>query len=176
MWLFLAPVGIVDAKSNTATLERSLKHPSGAFHLKTPMDWQAENLDARPDVWQLSGGGCILRFFYRASESGFDSLHVACMQEFLTDPMDVNPRMKYEHDFVSGDRWDRRFLDSAFVVTYDKPVHGYREWRQWNLTVVGYGESLCSIVYCPSPAWKKSKQLRSVIDAVIDSIEFKGAR
>jgi hypothetical protein len=163
------------AKRGAPELERTHEHPSGAFRIKTPMNWNARDLDARPDVWEIAGSGILIRFFYREGEAGFDGLHVACTQDFLLDPMEVDPRMKYEHDFISGSRWDRRYLDSAFVLTYDRPVLGHREWRQWNLTVVGRGQSLCIIVHCPLPTWKKSRHLRDVLDAVIDTIEFEGS-
>jgi hypothetical protein len=175
LWLVMLPAGTADAKRQGPALERSLKHPSGAFHVKTPMDWHAESLDGRPDVWQVSGNDLLIRFVYRESDAGFDSLHVACMHDFLLGPMEVDPRIKYEHDFISGSRWERRFLDSAFIVTYDRPVFGHREWRQWNLTVVGPGQSLCIIVHCPLAAWKQSRQLRSLLEDVMDSIEFEGA-
>jgi hypothetical protein len=78
----------------------------------------------------------------------------------------------YEHDFVGGVLGERRALDSAFVVHYDEPVEGHRDWRQWNLTVIGQGESVCVVAYAPQPVWKKSKSARGLLTSVVKSIRF----
>ena len=46
----------------------------------------------------------------------------------------VHPQVDYEYDFVGGAVGERRALDSAFVVHYDEPVEGQRDWRQRNVT------------------------------------------
>ena len=49
---------------------------------------------------------------------------------------------------------------------------GVRDWRQRNLTVVGGGESLCVIGYAPAADWKKSKETRRLLEAVLASVEM----
>jgi hypothetical protein len=78
----------------------------------------------------------------------------------------------YEYDFIGGEIAGRRALDSAFVVHYDEPVEGQRDWHQRNLTVVGAGESLCVIAYAPLPVWKKSKAARNLLTSVVEGIRF----
>jgi hypothetical protein len=90
----------------------------------------------------------------------------------LAGPMDAFPQVDYEYDFVGGEVGDRRALDSAFVVHYDQPVEGHRDWRQRNLTVVGEGESVCVVAYAPLPFWKKSKPARNLLTSVVESIRF----
>ena len=92
-----------------------------------------------------------MRVLRREGELGLDSLHVECMLVRLAGAMDTFPQVDYEYDFVGGEVGERRALDSAFVVHYDEPVEGYRDWRQRNLTVVGEGESVCVVAYAPLP-------------------------
>jgi hypothetical protein len=94
------------------------------------------------------------------------------MLERLAGPMDTEPEISYEYDFVSGNVGNRRVLDSAFSVRYDKPRHNHRQWRQRNLTVVGGGDSLCVITYVPREDWK-SASTRGLIDSVVTSVVFK---
>ena len=56
---------------------------------------------------------------------------------------------------------------------YDSAVHGHKEWRQRNVTVVGGGHSLCAISYAPAPLWKKSKETRALLDAVLASVTLR---
>jgi hypothetical protein len=95
------------------------------------------------------------------------------MLERLADPMQTDPTVRYEYDFLSGVHEDRRFLDSAFFVTYDQEVLGHREWRQRNVTVVGAGESLCAIYYAPAKIWKKDEATRALLDAIFASVTFR---
>ena len=67
----------------------------------------------------------------------------------------------------------RGALDSAFVVHYDDPIRGQKDWRQRNLTLVGEGETLCIMTYAPALAWKKSPETRALLDAIVGSITFK---
>jgi hypothetical protein len=113
-----------------------------------------------------------VRFVFRPEESGYDSLHVTCMLERLAAPMDTDPRVLYEYDFVEGLLGDRRVLDSAFAVSYDRPVRGHRQWRQRNVTVVGGGQSLCLVAYVPLEIWKRSSEARNLMNAVLGSITF----
>ena len=115
-----------------------------------------------------------MRFVYRGGEHGYDSLHGACMLERLAPPSETSPVIKYEYDYIGGEiGGDRRALDSAFLIRYDSPVHGHQEWRQRNVTVVGGGHSLCAISYAPKPLWKKTKDTRALLDAVLSSVTLR---
>ena len=149
------------------------QHPSGAFLFRTPEGWKVQPLAAKPEAIEAWGGDLGVRFLYRPGESGFDSLHADCMLERLAGAMDMDPVVRYEYDFVGGVIGDRRALDSAFVVTYDKPILGQRQWRQRNVTIVGNGSSLCAITYAPLPLWKKSAPTRALLDAVLASVTFR---
>jgi hypothetical protein len=148
-------------------------HPSGAFLFRTPDDWKVQPSPANPQAIEAWGGDLGLRFVYRAGEAGYDSLHADCMLERLAGPMDTEAQIKYEYEFVGGVVGNRRALDSAFVVRYDAPRHGHREWRQRTVTVVGQGESLCVISYVPRALWKSSSPARAVIDSVLGSVTFR---
>ena len=155
------------------TLETEHHSPSGAFTFRTPPDWVVENGAQEPETINASGSGVRVRFVHRPGDYGYDSLHGACMLERLAPPMETSPIIKYEYDYVGGPVGDRRALDSAFVIRYDNPVHGHKEWRQRNVTVVGGGHSLCAVSYAPSPLWKKSKETRALLDAVLSSVTLR---
>jgi hypothetical protein len=148
-------------------------HPSGAFAFRTPEGWRVQRLPADPDAMEAWGGDVGLRFVYRAGEAGYDALHADCMLERLAGPMDTEPRIKYEYEFVGGVVGNRRALDSAFVVRYDQPRHGHREWRQRTVTVVGQGDSLCVISYVPRQVWKSSPPSRALVESVLGSVTFR---
>jgi hypothetical protein len=154
-------------------LPTEFHHPSGAFTFRTPEGWKVETSPESPETMNAGGDGVLVRFIYRAGESGYDSLHGACMLERLAPAMDQEPVVQYEYDFVGGVIANRRALDSAFVVRYDKPVLGSREWRQRNVTIVGNGDSLCAITYAPVALWKKSAPTRALLDAVLGSVTFR---
>ena len=147
--------------------------PSGAFTFRTPPDWTVESRTEQPETVNAAGSGVRVRFVHRFGEHGYDSLHGACMLERLAPPIETSPVIKYEYDYVDGADGDRRALDSAFVIRYDNPVLGHKEWRQRNVTVVGGGHSLCAISYAPAPLWKKSKDTRALLDAVLASVTFR---
>jgi hypothetical protein len=159
-------------RESAPLLPREHVHPSGAFTFRTPQDWRVEPSPTNPDAVETGGGGLLVRFIFYRDERGYDSLHVLCMLERLAGEMEQEPRVQYEYDFVSGVFGDRRGLDSAFVVTYLKPIAGYTEWRQRNVTLVGAGQSLCAISYAPVPLWKKSPGARALLDAVLGSVVF----
>jgi hypothetical protein len=92
------------------------------------------------------------------------------MLERLAPPMEQEPRVKYEYEFLGGPIGNARALDSAFAVQYDKGIQGHRSWRQRALTVVGEGHSLCLASYVPSDVWKRSPEARAVADAVLSSV------
>jgi hypothetical protein len=148
-------------------------HPSGAFTFRTPADWPVAGSANDPLAVETGAGGLLARFMVKEGEHGFDALHVDCMLVRLAPEMAQHPQVKYEHDFLSGVEGDLRFLDSAFEVSYDEPVLGHRRWRQRNVTVVGQGISLCAITYAPAEVWKKSKQSRALLDAVLSSVRFR---
>jgi hypothetical protein len=149
------------------------QHPSGSFSFRTPDGWKVAPSTANPDILEAAGGGLRVRFLYRRGEGGLDTTHVDCMMERLAGPMVAEPQAKYEYDFKEGMLGNHRALDSAFVVTYDAPIHGQREWRQRNLTLVGAGETLCIMTYAPATAWKKSPETRALLDAVLGSVTFR---
>lgn len=150
------------------------KHPSGAFSFRTPEGWKVVPSPVNPDVLQTGEGDLLVRFLYRAGEGGLDTTHVDCMLERLAGPMATEPQVKYEYDFRGGViGGDRGALDSAFVVRYDTPIQGQRDWRQRNLTIVGAGQTLCIMTYAPALVWKKSAEARALLDAVVGSITFR---
>ena len=161
------------AEAVAPALTREHVHPSGAFTFKTPADWQVQSSLTNADAVEAGGGGVLVRFLFQQGEAGYDSLHVNCMLERLAPEADQDLRIRYEYDFVSGVLGNRRGLDSAFVVKYNAPIAGYREWRQRNVTIVGAGQSLCAISYAPLPVWKKSPAVRSLLDGVLGSVAFR---
>jgi len=140
--------------------------------MRTPEAWTVRLEPGPPEVLETRGDSLVVRVLRREGELGLDSLHVECMLVRLAAAMDTFPQVDYEYDFVSGEIAGRRALDSVFVVHYDDPVEGYRDWRQRNLTVVGEGESVCAIAYAPLPVWKKSKPARNLLTSVVESIRF----
>lgn len=171
----LVPVAAAAGKPDEAppNLTHEHVHPSGKFTFKTPEDWRVEPSPTDPNAVETGGGGVLVRFLYRDGENGYDSLHVDCMLERLAPEMEQEPRIRYEYDFLSGVVGDRRILDSAFEVRYLKPIGGYTEWRQRNVTLVGAGQSVCAISYAPLPIWKKSKSVRALLDGVLASMVFR---
>jgi len=154
------------------SLPQENHHPSGAFTFRTPAGWKVGPVAGNAEAIQASGDGLVVRFVYQPGESGFDSLHVNCMLVRLAPEKDSAPQVQYEYDFLSGEVNEMRILDSAFVVVYDDAVQGSRAWRQRNVTVVGKGHSLCAISYAPAALWKKSKQTRATLDAILGSVSF----
>jgi len=153
-------------------LETEHKSPSGAFTFRTPAGWTIET-SAGPETVNAFGSGVRVRFVHRPGEHGYDSLHGVCMLERLAPPSETSPVIKYEYDYIGGDIGnDRRALDSAFTIRYDGDVHGHKEWRQRNVTVVGGGHSLCAISYAPASVGKK-KEARALLDAVLASVTLR---
>jgi hypothetical protein len=147
-------------------------HSSGAFSFRTPEGWVLSASTERPEILDAWGGELGVRFLFQERDVGYDGLHVTCMLERLAAPMDTSPEIRYEYEFIGGPFADRRALDSAFVIKYDDPVRGYREWRQRTLTVVGAGQSLCAMSYAPMDLWRKVKT-RALLDAVLASVSFR---
>jgi hypothetical protein len=165
------PAGAAPRKAPQLTLEHV--HPSGAFSFKTPAGWTFKRVPDRPDVLEAGGDGLLVRFYFRPQEIGLDSLHVMCMDMRLLGAMETSPQVKYEHDFVGGALGERKVLDSAFEVRYDREVSGASEWRQRNVTIVGLGQSLCASSHAPRARWKKSAETRALLDAILASVRFR---
>ena len=174
--LFLITTAAEPARKKTVPappLPREHGHPSGALTFRTPDSWTVATPPAAPETVTAAGDGLMARFVARQGESGYDSLHGACMLERLAGPMATAPGVKYEYDFVGGLVANRRALDSVFVVRYDEPVLGHRDWRQRNVTVVGGGYSVCVVLYAPAMVWKKSAESRALLDAVLASVQLR---
>ncbi len=147
-------------------------HSSGAFAYRLPEGWHPRDT-GRPEVLEAWGRELGVRFFYQRGESGFDSLHVACMLEQMAPAMETEPRIAYEYDHLGGMVGGHQVLDSAFLLRFDKPLRGHQEWRQRTVTIVGGGTSLCIMTYAPAKVWKKSKEARAALDAVVTSVVLK---
>jgi hypothetical protein len=169
------PVAAVAGEKGGSSPSLAEQHvnASQTLRFRTPAGWTVEARTGVPEVTEARGGGLILRVVRREGELGLDTLHVDCMLVRLADEAHSRPNVDYEYDFVSGALGARRALDSAFVVRYDEPIDGSRDWRQRNVSVVGQGESVCIIGYGPMPASKRSKPLRRLLDAVMASVEFR---
>jgi hypothetical protein len=154
-------------------LSQEHRHPSGAFTFRTPDGWKVGPSKQNAAAFEASGDGMLVRLLFEPRDLGYDAVHGNCMLERLVPKqIDVNPAIQYEYDYVSNAVGERRTLDSAFRVVYDKPVDGSLVWRQRNLTVVGAGQSLCIVTFAPQQVWKGDARLRATLDAVIGSITF----
>jgi hypothetical protein len=174
--LLLIPAALPAGKQkDTAPPTLSVQHQNrdGAFRFRTPESWSVESRGEGPEIVDAGREELMVRFVYRHGEAGYDGVHADCMLERLAEAMQIDPQIKYEYDFLSAERGEHRLLDSAFLVRYDAPVRGHREWRQRNLTIVGGGMSLCVITYCPVPTWKKSADTRALLDGVVRSVELR---
>lgn len=171
--LAAAPGAVAGKRVPPPPLPAEHRHPSGGFAFRTPEAWKVDTARESPETLNASGDGVFVRFVYRDGETGYDSLHGICMLERLAPAMDMFPVVQYEYDYVGGVVGERRALDSAFVVSYDRPILGQRQWRQRNVTIVGNGASLCAITYAPLPLWKKSPPTRALLDAVLGSVTFR---
>jgi hypothetical protein len=170
--LVLVPAVPGAGKESPPSLESEHSNASKTLSFRTPAGWVVEAGTGQPEVTEARGDGLIVRLLRRDGELGLDSLHVECMLVRLAGAMDAFPQVDYEYDFIGSETGGRRALDSAFVVHYDDPVGGHRDWRQRNLTVVGEGESVCVIAYAPVRVWKKSRTARNLLTAVLESIRF----
>ena len=168
LFAFLPALAVFALEKPAPALSSEHRDASGSFSFRTPAAWTVE--DVRADRTEASGDGLVVRFFHHREATGFDSLHVSCMQDRLAGAMESDVKVDYEYDFQEGVLGAGRVLDSAFRTRYDKPVKGYRDWRQRNVTLVGSGRSLCIIAYCPVPLWKKSRELRALLDGVVMSV------
>jgi hypothetical protein len=125
-----------------------------------------------PEVVNADGGKIAIRFLRWDSELGVDALHVMCMEERLSNPMASDPTVRYEYEFVGGEQADRRVLDTAFAVQYLPPIKGFAAWRERVITIVGKGEGICVVAFCPVSLWKKSRETRETLKAVVASVSL----
>jgi len=170
--VLLWPASTGGREKDAPPLTSEHRNASSTFTLSSPGGWTSESRRGVPEVTELRGDGLLVRAVRRDAELGLDSLHVECMLMRLAPPMVTSPQVEYEYDFVGSVVGERRSLDSAFVVHYDGPVDGHRDWRQRNLTIVGRGESLCLIGYAPIKVWKQSKRARILLTSVMASVRF----
>jgi len=175
VFALVAPLPAAAGDKTVAPVDLPLLHTNASttLRLRTPRDWTVKSVPGQPEITEAQGGGLLVRILRRDGELGLDGMHVECMLSRLAPETQAQPQVEYEYDFVSGAAGERRALDSAFVVHYDAPIAGAKDWRQRNLTIVGGGESLCVIGFAPMPAWKRSKELRRLLSAVLASVEFK---
>jgi hypothetical protein len=167
-----APAG--DKGKGLPALSEQHVNASETVRFRTPGGWTVHKGTSMPEVTEARGDGLVLRVIRREREVGLDALHVDCMLVRLASEKLSRPNVDYEYDFVSGALGTRRAVDSAFVVRYDEPIDGTRDWHQRNVSVVGEGESVCVIGYGPASATRKrSKPLRRLLDAVMTSVEFR---
>jgi hypothetical protein len=160
------------AVATPVVLASEHRNATESFRFRTPSSWVVETIREAPEVMEARGDSVLVRFLHRGQEVGYDSLHADCMLERLAGGLDMAPQVKYEYDFVSWANGPVRALDSAFAVNYDQPILGHRQWRQRNLTVVGDGQSLCVVTYCPVALWKKSADTRDLLERVVRSVEL----
>ncbi len=175
VWL-LTPVALSSAaekKPPAVDLPSLQTNDSRTVRFRTPAGWHVASKPGQPEITEARGDGLIVRILHRDTELGLDSLHVECMLVRLAPESQTSLDVNYEYDFVGGEMGDRRVLDSAFVVHYDEPIDGSRDWRQRNVSLVGGGESVCVIGYSPAAAWKKSKVTRNLLNAVLASVELR---
>ena len=151
-------------------LTREHRMASSTATFRTPDNWVVSVGGNNPEVVNAEGGSVLVRFLRWDSELGLDALHVMCMMERLAEPMAIEPRTRYEYEFLGGEQSERRILDTAFAVQYTAPVKGFAEWRQRVVTLVGKGEGICVVAFCPMPLWKKSREARDLLKAVVASV------
>ncbi len=160
-------------KSTALPLPSQHQNRDGAFKFRTPEAWTVESRGESPEIVEARGEDLIVRFVHRNQEAGYDGIHADCMLERLAEAMGMEPQVKYEYEFLSSERGSHRLLDSAFAVRYDVAVRGHRDWRQRTLTIVGGGQCLCVITYSPLPVWKKSADVRALLEGIVRSVELR---
>jgi hypothetical protein len=165
-----APVRAGDKALPPLTQQHRIASSTATF--RTPQDWVIRVGGTNPEVVNAEGDKVAVRFLRWDSELGLDALHVMCMVERLAEPMAIEPSIRYEYEFVGGEQAERRILDTAFAVQYTAPVKGFAHWRQRVVTLVGKGEGLCVVAFCPLPLWKGSRAARDTLKAVVSSVSL----
>ena len=171
--LAAAPGAVGRGEESAGPLVAEHKNAAETLVVRTPDDWAFETKAGIPEVSEArSGDGLIFRIVRREGELGLDSWHVQCMLERLAGPMVTHPQVDYEYDFRQGWIGERQAMESAFIVHYDEKIEGHRDWRQRNVTVIGGGESLCLIGMAPRRVWKKSREARELLEAVMTGVRL----
>ena len=154
-------------------LSREHRVGSSSATFRTPDSWTISvSAGNNPEVVTADGGDVAVRFLRWDSEFGLDSLHVMCLVERMAEPMALDPTLRYEYEFLGGERAERRILDTAYAVHYAGPVKGYAHWRHRVVTLVGKGEGICIVAFCPVPLWKGSAKARETLKAVVSSVSL----
>jgi hypothetical protein len=153
-------------------LSREHRVASSTATFRTPEDWVVSVSGNNPEVVNVEGGELVVRFLRWDSELGADALHVMCLVERVGEAPTLDPTVRYEYEFLGGQKDDRRVLDSAYAVKYAAPVKGYAQWRHRVVTVVGKGEGICVVAFCPVPLWKRSTKARETLKAVVASVSL----
>jgi hypothetical protein len=172
LWVAFSPAPAAGGQKPLPLLTRQHRIASSSATFRTPEGWVVSVAGTNPEVVNATGNSVAVRFLHWDSELGLDALHVMCMVERLAEPMAIEPSIRYEYEFVGGEQAGRQVLDTAFAVSYTLPVDGYQEWRQRVVTLVGKGEGLCVVAFCPVPLWKKSREARETLKAVVSSVSL----
>ena len=144
----LAPAaGAAKRAAASAASRSSTRHPSGGVHVPHArgLEGRTPGRDEPGDAERRRGrAGRALRL-----PRGRERLRQPARRLHARAPggrrWRWSPRSSTSTTSWAAPIGDRRALDSAFVVTYDKPIRASAQWRQRNLTVVGDGQSLCAI-------------------------------
>jgi len=167
------PSPLLAGSKGPAALSREHRVGSSSATFRTPDSWTISvSAGNNPEVVTADGGDVAVRFLRWDSEFGLDSLHVMCLVERMAEPMTLDPTLRYEYEFLGGERAERRILDTAYAVHYAAPVKGYAHWRHRVVTVVGKGEGICIVSFCPVPLWKGSTKARETLKAVVSSVSL----
>jgi hypothetical protein len=171
--LFANPVDAGKKPPSVAPpLNRTHHIASSLMTFRTPEDWVISGKGASPEVVDATKDDLIVRFLRWDNEAGLDSLHVTCLMERPGDPEALEPSVQYEYEFHSGERNEWRILDTAYGVQYDGAVRGVKDWRVRVVTLVGKGEAVCVVAFCPVPLWRGSKAARDTLEAVVTSVSL----
>jgi hypothetical protein len=146
---------------------------SSTATFRTPDSWVISGSSgSNPEIVTADGGEVAVRFLRWDNEAGLDSLHVVCLDQRLAATETLDPSLSYEYEFLSGVRADRQILDSAYAIRYAAPVKGHTRWRHRVVTVVGKGEGLCVVAFCPVAVWKGSSEARATLESVVMSVSL----
>jgi hypothetical protein len=159
-------------KKDAPPLTEEHWNASRTLSFKTPAGWSVTSKPGEIETTEARGDGLILRIYRRRGGLGLDAMHAECMLMRLAGPMDTFPGVDYEYDFIGGEIAGHRILDSAFVVLYDAPIEGERQWRQRNLTLVNDNETVCAVTYAPNSVFKKSKAARKLLTSLVESLKW----
>lgn len=163
---------LLAAGKGPPSLTREHRIASSPATFRTPESWVISVAGNNPEVVNADGGEVTVRFLRWDSELGLDGLHAMCLVERLGEPIALDPTLRYEYEFLSGERAERRILDTAYAVQYAAPIKGYAQWHHRVITIVGKGEGICVVAFCPGPLWKRSTTARETLKAVVSSVSL----